>query len=167
MIERATEATFPKDVEHEPLHLWPPSDVPAGASRHRVSSSSAPSCVDDPPSHAPSYASISSRRRGGGGCMVKRVLQSIFCMCKTMVKEVNENRRDIIEMKSHMGLLCDPYHELPEFDDPFAEWDAQDAQATQEEEEPAPHVPAPRTAPRRSRHARDDDEETEEETPQH
>jgi hypothetical protein len=31
--------------------------------------------------------------------MVMRVFRSIFCMCKTMVKEVNENRRDIIEIK--------------------------------------------------------------------
>ena len=30
--------------------------------------------------------------RGGSGSMVKRVLQSIFCMSKTMVKEVNEKQ---------------------------------------------------------------------------
>jgi hypothetical protein len=48
-------------------------------------------------------------------------------MCKTMVHEANENRSDIIEIKSKMGLPCDQHHELPDFDDSFAEWDAQDA----------------------------------------
>jgi hypothetical protein len=45
-------------------------------------------------------------------------------MCKTIATETNENRRDIIEIKSHLGLPTDLYRELPEFDDPFAEWDA-------------------------------------------
>jgi hypothetical protein len=45
------------------------------------------------------------------------------------------------EMKSEMGLPCDLHHELPEFDDPFAGWNAQDAQAAQEEEEEAAPVP--------------------------
>jgi hypothetical protein len=53
------------------------------------------------------------------------VLKSIFNMCKTIATETNENRRYIIEIKSHLGLPTDPYRELPEFDDPFAEWDAQ------------------------------------------
>jgi hypothetical protein len=48
--------------------------------------------------------------------------------------ETNENHQDIIEIKSHLGLPTDPYRELPEFDDPFAEWDAQDAGEGQEEE---------------------------------
>jgi hypothetical protein len=65
--------------------------------------------------------------------MIKRVLKSIFSMCKTMATETNENRRDIIEIKYHLGLPTDPYCELPEFDDPFAEWDAQDAEEGQEE----------------------------------
>jgi hypothetical protein len=65
--------------------------------------------------------------------MIKRVLKSIFSMCKTIATETNENRRDIIEIKSHLGLPTDPYRELPEFDDPFAEWDAQDAGEGQEE----------------------------------
>jgi hypothetical protein len=65
--------------------------------------------------------------------MIKRVLKSIFNMCKTIATETNENRRDIIEIKSHLGLPTDPYHELPAFDDPFAEWDAQDAQEEEEE----------------------------------
>jgi hypothetical protein len=66
--------------------------------------------------------------------MIKRVLKSIFSMCKTIAIETNENRWDIIEIKSHIGLPTDPYRELPEFDDPFAEWDAQDAGEGQEEE---------------------------------
>jgi hypothetical protein len=67
--------------------------------------------------------------------MIKRVLKSIFCMCKTIATETNENRRDIIGIKSHLGLPTDPYRELPEFDDPFAEWDAQDAQEEEEDNE--------------------------------
>jgi hypothetical protein len=66
--------------------------------------------------------------------MIKRVLKSIFNMCKTIAMETNENRRDIIEIKSHLGLPTDPYRELPKFDDPFAEWDAQGAQEEEEEE---------------------------------
>jgi hypothetical protein len=65
--------------------------------------------------------------------MIKRVLKSIFSMCKTIATETNENCRDIIEIKSHLGLPTDPYCELPEFDDPFAEWDAQGAQEEEEE----------------------------------
>jgi hypothetical protein len=82
-----------------------------------------------------------------------------------MVHEVNENRRNIIEMKSEMGLPCDPHHELLEFDDHFAEWDAQDAQATRGEEKdvvPAPALATARISTRRSRHTRDDDEEIKE-----
>ncbi|RLM86546.1 actin-like protein ARP8 [Panicum miliaceum] len=122
--------------------------MPPRSSKHRGSSSFAP-LVDDPPLCAPSYTPSSSRCWGNGS-MVKGVLRSIFCMCKTMVREVNENRRDIIEMKSEMGLPCDPHHELPEFDDPYAEWDAKDAQAAREEEEPTPAPPTrpSRTAPR-------------------
>jgi hypothetical protein len=67
--------------------------------------------------------------------MIKRVLKSIFSMCKTMATETNENCWDIIEIKSHLGLSTDPYRELPEFDDPFVDWDAQDAEEGQEEGE--------------------------------
>jgi hypothetical protein len=67
--------------------------------------------------------------------MIKRVLKSIFSMCKMMATETNENHRDIIEIKSHLGLPTDPYRELPTFDDPFAEWDTQDEEERQEEEE--------------------------------
>jgi hypothetical protein len=66
--------------------------------------------------------------------MIERVLKSIFTMCKTIATETNENRHDIIKIKSHLGLPTDPYRELPEFDDPFAEWDAQGAQEEEEEE---------------------------------
>jgi hypothetical protein len=41
---------------------------------------------------------------------------------------------NIIEIKSHLGLPTDPYRELPEFDDPFVEWDAQDVQEEGAEE---------------------------------
>jgi hypothetical protein len=34
-------------------------------------------------------------------------------MCKTLATETNENRWDIIEIKSHLGLPTDPYLELP------------------------------------------------------
>jgi hypothetical protein len=66
--------------------------------------------------------------------MIKRVLKSIFSMCKTIATETNENCRDIIEIKSHLGLPTDPYRELPGFDDPFAEWDAQGAQEEEKED---------------------------------
>jgi hypothetical protein len=67
--------------------------------------------------------------------MIKRVLKSIFSMCKTIATETNENRRDIIEIKSCLGLPTDLYRELPEFDDPVAEWDTQGAQEEEEEED--------------------------------
>jgi hypothetical protein len=67
--------------------------------------------------------------------MIKRVLKSIFSMCKTIATETNENRQDIIEIKSHLGLPTDSYRELLKFDDPFAKWDAQDAEEGQAEEE--------------------------------
>jgi hypothetical protein len=66
--------------------------------------------------------------------MIKRVLKSIFSMCKTIAMETNENRRDIIEIKSHLVLPTDPYRELAQFDDLFAEWDSQDAGEGHEEE---------------------------------
>ena len=76
-----------------------------------------------------------------------------------------------------MGLPLDPHHELPEFDDPFAEWDATDEAATA-----AAHAPLPRAcrqarsprcraaatssrAPPHGQEIFDEDEETEEEEP--
>jgi hypothetical protein len=55
-------------------------------------------------------------------------------MCKTTATGTNENRQDITEIKSHLGLPTDPYRELPTFDDPFAKWDTQDEEEGQEEE---------------------------------
>jgi hypothetical protein len=52
-----------------------------------------------------------------------------------MATKTNGNHRDIIEIKSQLGLPTDPYRELPTFDDPFAEWDAQDEEEGQEEGE--------------------------------
>jgi hypothetical protein len=93
-------------------------------------------------------------------------------MCKTTTQEINENRHDIIEIKSHLGLPADPYHELPEFDDLFAEWDAADEAAIA-----AAHAPLPRPRQRTSAPTRsclspprgqeifDKEEETEKEAP--
>jgi len=76
-----------------------------------------------------------------------------------------------------MGLPLDPHHELPEFDDPFAEWDATDEAATAAAHAPLPRArhqarsPRCRTAATSSRappHGQeifDEDEETEEEEP--
>ena len=80
-------------------------------------------------------------------------------------------------MKSHMGLLCDPYHELPEFDDPFAEWDAADEATIAAAHAPLPRAHRQARSPRRSASTSsrcappsgqeifDEDEETEEEAP--
>jgi hypothetical protein len=55
-----------------------------------------------------------------------------------MTQEVNENCRDIIEIKSHLGLPAYTYHELPQFDDPFPEWDAADEAAVTVAHAPLP-----------------------------
>jgi hypothetical protein len=131
MIERVTNVLYPKDVVHEPFrHLRDRAKKPPKARKYVGSSSAAPR-HDDMPA-APSPPRPPRRHRGS---MIKRVLKSIFSMCNTMATETNENRWDIIEIKSHLGLPTDPYRELPEFDDPFAEWDAQDAEEGQEERE--------------------------------
>jgi hypothetical protein len=125
MIERVTKVTFPKDCKHVALHLRPrSSDAPHAPPLH---AGAARNPRFDP---APSYSGASSSsRHGHHDSFIKRALKSIFCMCKTATQEINENHRDIIEIKSHLGLPTDPYHELPEFDDPFAEWDAADEAA--------------------------------------
>jgi hypothetical protein len=129
MIERVTNVRYPKDVVHEPFrHLRDRAKKPPKAREYVGSSSAAPRHDGMPV--APSPPRPPRRHRGS---MINRVLKSIFSMCKTMATETNENRQDIIEIKSHLGLPTDPYHELPEFDDPFAEWDAQDAEEGQEE----------------------------------
>jgi hypothetical protein len=131
MIERVTNVRYPKDVIHEPFrHLYDKAMKAPKARKYVGSSSAAPRHDDDTPA-APSPPRPPRRHRGS---MIKRVLKSIFSMCKTMATETNENRRDIIEIKSHLGLPTDPYPELPELDDPFAEWDAQYAEEGEEED---------------------------------
>jgi hypothetical protein len=142
IIQRVTKITFPKDCKHEPLHI-----------RHR--SGDAPRA---PPLHAgatrnprfdptPSFLGASSSRHGHHDSFIKRALKSIFCMCKAVTQEVNENCRDIIDIKSHLGLPADTYHELPQFDDPFPEWDAADEAAVTAAHAPLPH-PRRHTRPR-------------------
>jgi hypothetical protein len=131
MIERATNVHYPKDVIHEPFCHLRDRAKKASKARKYVGSSSAAPCHDDTPA-APSPHRPPRQHRDS---LIKRVLKSIFSMCKTMATETNENRWDIIEIKSHLGLPTDPYRELPEFDDPFAERDAQDAEEGQEEGE--------------------------------
>jgi hypothetical protein len=131
MIERVTNVCYPKDIVHEPFrHLRDRAKISPKARKYVGSSSAAPRHDDMPATPSPP---IPPRRHRGS--LIKRVLKSIFSMCKTMATETNENRRDIIEIKSHLVLPTDPYHELPEFDGPFAEWDAQDAEEGQEEGE--------------------------------
>jgi hypothetical protein len=124
MIEKVTNVRYPKDVVHELFRHLRDRAKKAPKARKYVGSSSAAPCHDDLPA-APSPPRPPRRHRGS---LIKRVLKSIFSMCKTMATETNENRRDIIQIKSHLGLPTDPYRELPTFDDPFAEWDAQDAE---------------------------------------
>jgi hypothetical protein len=93
-------------------------------------------------------------------------------MCKSVANEVNQNRKDIIEIKNHLGLPTDPYHELPEFDDPFAEWDAADEAAITVAHAPLPRphrhtCPPTRShrSPPRGQEIFDEDQENEEEEP--
>jgi hypothetical protein len=168
MIERVTNITFPKDCKHATLHLRPRSGdalhappLHAGATRN---------ARFDP---APSYFSVSSSsRHGHHDSFIKRAPKNIFSMCKTATHEINENCRDIIEIKGHLGLPADPYHELPEFDDPFAEWDAADEATVAAAHAPLPHPHRCTHAPTCSRHSPprgqeifDEEEETEEEEP--
>ena len=76
-----------------------------------------------------------------------------------------------------MGLPLDPHHELPEFDDTFAEWDAADEAAIIAANAPLPHAcrqarsprhhasTSSRRAPPRGQEIFDEDEETEEDAP--
>jgi hypothetical protein len=131
MIERVTNVRYPKDVVHDPFrHLRDRAKKPPKARKYVGSSSAAPRHDDMPATPSPSRPPRRHR-----GSIIKRFLKSIFSMCKTMATETNENGRDIIEIKSHLGLPIDPYRQLPEFDDPFTEWDAQDAEEGQEEGE--------------------------------
>ena len=173
MRERVTKVTFQKTCEHEPLHLRARSgDAPplpplhAGATRNpRL----------DP---APSSAGVSSSsRHGHHNSFVKRALRSLFGMCRNIAHDVHENTRSINEIRGYLGLPLNAHHDLPEFDDPFAEWDAADEAAIA-----VAHAPLPRARRQaRSPHRRaatsssrappsgqeifDEDEETEEEEP--
>jgi hypothetical protein len=120
MIKRVTNVRYLKDVVHEPFRHLRDRAKKAPKARKYVGSSSAAPHHDDVPA-APSPPRPRRRHRGS---MIKRVLKSIFSMCKTIATETNENHWDIIEIKSHLGLPTDPYCELPTYDDPFAEWDA-------------------------------------------
>jgi hypothetical protein len=100
MIERVTNVCYPKDVVHEPFCHLRDRAKKAPKARKYVGSSSAAPRRDDVPA-APSPPRPPRRHHGS---MIKRVLKSIFSMCKTMATETNENRRDIIEIKSHVGL---------------------------------------------------------------
>jgi hypothetical protein len=88
MIERVTNVRYPKDVFHEPFrHLRDRAKKAPKACKY-VSSSSAASHHDDVPT-APSPPRPPCRHRGS---MIKRVLKSIFSMCKIMATKTNENR---------------------------------------------------------------------------
>jgi hypothetical protein len=135
MIERVTKVSFPKDCKHATLHLRPHSgDAPHAPPLH---ASATRNPRFDP---APSHSGVSSSScHGHHDSFIKRALKSIFSMCKTATHEINENRHDIIEIKSHLGLPVDPYDELPEIDEPFIEWDVVDDAAVA-----AAHAPLPR-----------------------
>lgn len=165
MIDRVTKVTYPKDCAHKPLHVRLRDDnkpIPSITSRRMVGSSSrAPrdDHDDEPRTHARSHLPP----RGSRTSLIKRVLKSLFSMCKTMTHEVNANRWDILDLKEATGLpIAEPYHELLKVDDPFAEWDALD------EADLAAIVPSrpPRargaTRPRRTARSPSPDEEEEE-----
>ena len=82
-------------------------------------------------------------------------------MCKHNATEIYETRREVKEIKDHLGISTTPLGEMPTFFDPFAEWDAEDA----EDEAQAQAAPPPRRSSR-PRSARDEifeeDEEEEE-----
>ena len=100
---------------------------------------------------------------------MKRALRSLFSMCRNIAQDVHENTRSINEIWGHLNLPLDAHRELPDFDDPFAEWDAADEAAVA-----AAHAPLPR-ARRRASTSRcvppsgqkifDKEEETEEDAP--
>jgi hypothetical protein len=133
MIEKVANVRYPKDVAHEPLHhiRYRAKKQPKQHKTKFVGSYSVAPRQDGDLVYAPPPR----RSRRALGSMVKCFLKSIFNMCKAIAIDTNENCWDIIEIKSHLGLPTNPYRELPDFDDPFAEWDAQDAAARKEEEE--------------------------------
>jgi hypothetical protein len=104
IIERVTNIRYPKDVVHEPFRDIRDRAKKAPKAHKYVGSSSAAPRHDDVPA-APCPPRPPRRHRGS---LIKRVSKSIFSMCKTMATEINENHRDIIEIKSHLGLPTDP-----------------------------------------------------------
>jgi hypothetical protein len=89
MIERVTNVRYPKDVVHEPFRHLRDWDKKAPKGHKYVGFSSAAPRHDDV-SATPSPLRPPRRHCGS---MIKRVLKSIFSMCKTMATETNENRR--------------------------------------------------------------------------
>ena len=98
-------------------------------------------------------------------------------MCRNIAHDVHENTRSINEIRGHLGLPLNAHHDLPEFDDPFAEWDAADEAAIAAAHAPLPRARRQARSPRRrasssSRRAPpsgheifDEKEETEEDEP--
>ena len=71
----------------------------------------------------------SSSRHGHHDSFMKRALHSLFGMCRNIAHDVHKNTRSINEIRGHLGLPLTEHHDLPEFDNPFAEWDAADEAA--------------------------------------
>lgn len=119
MIEKVSKITFPKDVIHEPLRLRVHPENPHGSIAGHHNGIQRDTSNSDAPS------SSHGSRHDSDNSFIKRALKSIFGICKHMATKVNENRRGLIEIKRHLNLPCDTYHELPRFDDPFASiaWD--------------------------------------------
>jgi hypothetical protein len=109
MIERVTNVRYPKDVVHEPFRHLRDRAKKAPKARKYVGSSSVALHHDDM-SGAPSPPRPPRRHRGS---LIKRVLKSIFSMCKTMATETNENRRDIIEISLILAFLPIPIVSSP------------------------------------------------------
>jgi hypothetical protein len=102
MIERVTNVRYPKDVVHEPLcHLRDRAKRPPKGRKYVGSSSAAPHHDD-----LPAARSSPPPPRRHRGSMIKRVLKSIFSMCKTIATETNENRRTL--SRSSLILVFSP-----------------------------------------------------------
>ncbi|KAG2658401.1 hypothetical protein PVAP13_1KG225005 [Panicum virgatum] len=173
MIDRVTKVTFPKTIKHEHLHMRAHSgDAPPPPPSHDGSTRS--------PRYDPASSSLgasSSSRHRHHDSFVKRALRSLFGMCRNIAQDVHKNPWSINEIRGHMGLPLDPHHEFPEFDDPFAEWDAADEAAIAAAHAPLPHVrrqarsphhrasTSSRRSPPRGQEIFDEDEETEEDAP--
>jgi len=99
-------------------------------------------------------------------------------MCKNIAQDVHENTRSINEIRGHLNLPLDAHRELPDFYDPFAEWDAADEAAVAAAHAPLPRARRQARSPRRrattsssrappsGQEIFDEDEEPEEEEPQ-